>query len=131
MYFSALCFVVIGSERKEVANSSQQTEVGSVSPLQNTVVMESSTDGVTVDQSEFTTEIGADEGSEEANIAEEAENISENESRSPAFEDTTEGSSSAELESGLADAKAGADPTENSQENPADVSPESTTEKVR
>ena len=134
MYFSgstSYFFLVFGSERKDVANSSQQTELSSVSTLQNTTAMETSTDGVTVDHNEFTTESDADEGREEANIGGEAENVTDNESHSPAVMDTTEDSSSVEHESGLTDAEVGADPAENSQENPADISTESMREKVR
>lgn len=72
----------VESERKDVANSSQQTEIGSLSDfLQN---MASSTDGVTMDQRECTTDVTCSDSGEEPTVVENTDNMNENKYCSPA-----------------------------------------------
>lgn len=125
------CVIVFtGSERKEVANSSQQTESGSESLLQNTIVLESSTDGTAVHRSEFTTEADANnQANEEANITEKSDSLSENESHSPVEMGTSEGCGGVDDEGALTEVGAEAD-SESNLENPVDICTESTLEKV-
>ena len=116
----------------EVANSSQQTDSGSLSPLQSTIIMESSTNEATVQQSESATEIDADENREEDNVTEKIENLTEDESQRPAALDTSQDSSSVDHDVGLADAVAELDPeTVSSQESSTYSSAQAAPDQVR
>lgn len=115
------------SERKEMANTSQQTEAGSESLLQNTVIMKLDSNNAVVTSEEFTTDTDANnQKNEEANIAKATEDISENESQSPVGMEASDECVDVEYGTGLVAADT---ESENSQENSADVSTESTQEK--
>ena len=111
-----------------MANTSQQTEAGSESLLQNTVILKLDSNNAVVTSEEFTTDTDANnQKNEEANIAKATEDISENESQSPVGMEASDECVDVEYGTGLV----GADTeSENSQENSADVSTESTQEKV-
>lgn len=130
--FNRVTVFAIVSERMEVADSSQQTDSGSLSPLQSTVIMESGTNEATVQQSESATENDADENREENNITEKIEKLTEDESHSPAALDTGQDSSSVDHDVGQADAEAEADSeTVCIQENPTANSAQAAPDRVR
>ena len=111
-----------------MANTSQQTESGSETLLQNTVVLESSTDSAIVDRRDSTTEVDSNaQNKDEANIGEDMDHLSEN---SLAGMDASEQCGSVDNKAGVADGDVEAD-DENSHEDSANFSTESTPREVR
>ena len=124
-------FFSVRSERKDVANSSQQTETDSVSGLsQNTVIVVSNTDGVLVEQSEFTSPIHANDTGEEPSVVENAESKNGNEHRSPIDMDQSANTKDVdqEVEWTLPEAET---LFGNNSETSTDINMESASEKVR
>lgn len=124
-------FFCVRSERKDVANSSQQTETDSVGSLsQNTVIVVSNTDGIMVEQSKSTTPIHANDTGEELSVVENAESKNGNEHRSPIDMDQSANTKDIdqEVESTLPEAEIHIG---NNSETSADIDMESASEKVR
>ncbi|KAM7442022.1 hypothetical protein ABFA07_008942 [Porites harrisoni] len=116
------------SERKEMADMSQQTESGTESFLQNTAIRASTPERITVNNMESTSETEASfHGNEDTNTSQKNESFHESESHSPAGVEASNNSVSGEIVT----EQPGTDnryQMENISENPADVSVESTQE---
>ena len=124
-------FFSVRSERKDVANSSQQTETDSISGLsQNTVLVVSNTDGVMVEQSELSTPIHANDSGEEPSVVRNAGSKNENENCSAIDMDRSENTKDVdqEVESTPPEAETNFG---NNSETLADIDMESASEKVR
>ena len=124
-------FFSVRSERKDVANSSQQTETDSISGLsQNTVLVVSNTDGVMVEQSELSTPIHANDSGGEPSVVRNAGSKNENENCSPIDMDHSENTKDVDQEVESAPPEAETNFGNNS-ETLADIDMESASEKVR
>ncbi len=107
-----------------MANSSQTTVSASTSLIQNTSLSETSTDGLTTLMTESTADEASGNSHEVANVSERTDEHSEDDLDSKAKVDANEGCVDGKYETRGADA-------EIDQGNSADVSIESTQERVR